>query len=206
MSSQQLQTHIKSSSEKGLSSVSTLIVGAKSALLIDPPFLIPDALAVVSWIKEKTSHPLKAVFVTHHHPDHYFSANPILEAFPTAAFYAAPYVCAGIDREYDDKVKFWPTVFGKENVPEAPRKPDPYPYSFIVLDGNPGSPIMLLGPVQGDSVDHSLFWLPTEKTIITGDSLYGRSTHVWLECPLKVMNITLLIVNTGPKKLRHRKF
>lgn len=86
-----LQTHILSSSEKGLSSVTTLIVGAKAAALIDPPFLVPDAEAVVTWIKEKTSLPVKAVFVTHHHPDHYFSANPILDAFPTSQLYAAPY-------------------------------------------------------------------------------------------------------------------
>jgi len=188
-----LETHIHSSSEKGLSSVTTLITGAKSAILIDPPFLIPDALEIVSWVKKITSHPLRAVFVTHHHPDHYFSANPILEAFPTAAFYAAPYVRAGIDREYDEKIKFWPTVFGKENVPVTPRKPEPYPYSFILLDGNPTSPIMLLGPVQGDSVDHTLFWLPSEKTIITGDALYGRSTHVWCE-PLQCRHLLFNIL------------
>lgn len=179
MPSAGLQTYTKSSSEKGLSSVTTLIVGNESCILIDPPFLVPDAKAVVSWIRSLTSSPLHAVFVTHHHPDHYFSANPILESFPTSAFYAAPYVCAGIDREYDEKVLYWPTVFGKENVPASPRKPDPYPFSFAVLEGNPNSPIMLLGPVQGDSVDHTLFWLPTERTIITGDALYGRSTHVW---------------------------
>lgn len=184
MTTSYLQTHIHISSEKGLSSVTTLITGAKSAILIDPPFLIPDALSIVSWIKKTTSNPLRAVFVTHHHPDHYFSANPILEAFPAAAFYAAPYVRAGIDREYDEKVKFWPTIFGVENVPEMPRKPEPYPYSFILLDGNPSSPIMLLGPVQGDTVDHTLFWLPSEKTVITGDALYGRSTHVWCELSL----------------------
>ncbi|KAH7419410.1 beta-lactamase-like protein [Cadophora sp. MPI-SDFR-AT-0126] len=181
MAAQSLQTHIHSSSEKGLSSVTTLIVGAKSAILIDPPFLIPDANSVVSWIKKTTNLPLKAVFVTHHHPDHYFSANPILSAHPGAKFYAAPYVRAGIDREYDEKVKFWPTVYGKENVPENPRKPDPYPYSFILLEGNESSPIMLLGPVQGDSVDNTLFWLPSERTIVVGDALYGRSTHVWAE-------------------------
>lgn len=179
MSSQPLQTFIHQSSEKGLSSVTTLIVGTKSAILIDPPFLIPDALSVVSWIKKTTTLPLHAVFVTHHPPDHYFSANPILEVFPCSHFYAAPYVRAGIDREYDEKVKFWPTVFGKENVPEKPRKPDPYPYSFCLLDGNPTSPIMLLGPVQGDAVDHTMFWLPSEKTIVVGDAMYGRSTHLW---------------------------
>ena len=86
-----LQTYYLSSSEKGLSSVSTLIVGTKAAALIDPPFLIPDANAVAAWIKQKTTVPLKAIFVTHHHPDHYFSANPILEANPDATLYAAPY-------------------------------------------------------------------------------------------------------------------
>lgn len=87
-----LQTHYLSSSEKGLSSVTTLIVGAKAAALIDPPFLVPDANAVVEWAKQKIDgSELKCVFVTHHHPDHYFSANPILDAFPEAELFAAPY-------------------------------------------------------------------------------------------------------------------
>lgn len=122
---------------------------------------------------------IKAVFVTHHHPDHFFSANQILEAFPEAKFYAAPYVLTGINNEYDDKVVYWPSVFGRENIPVALRKPDPFVYSFFMLDGNPDSPVHLLGPVQGDSVDHTIFWLPREKTPICGDTVYTRSTHVW---------------------------
>ncbi|KAK7883379.1 hypothetical protein LTR67_011303 [Exophiala xenobiotica] len=176
-----LQNFIHSSSEKGLSSVTTLITGDSVAVLVDPPFLIPDANAVVEWIKKTTKAPLKAVFVTHHHPDHYFSANPILEAYPSATLYAAPYVCAGIDREYDEKVKYWPSVFGEENVPTRPRKPTPFNFTFLQLEGNPKSPIVLLGPLQGDSVDHTLFWLPTEGVIICGDSVYARSTHVRVE-------------------------
>ncbi|RLL95292.1 hypothetical protein CFD26_103238 [Aspergillus turcosus] len=176
-----LQTYHHASSTKGLSSITTLIVGVSESILIDPPFLIPDALSVVRWIKETTVHPLKAVFVTHHHPDHFFSANPILDAFPTAKFYAAPYVLEGINREYDDKVKYWPTVFGHENVPKAPKKPDEFNFSFLLLNGNPESPVVLLGPLQGDSVDHTIFWLPAEKTVVCGDAIYGRSTHVWVE-------------------------
>jgi len=173
-----LQTYHHSSSTKGLSSITTLIVGAEEAVLIDPPLLVPDAQAVVTWIQTTTNNPLKAVFVTHHHPDHFFSANPVLDAFPSAKFYAAPYVLAGINREYDDKVKYWPTVFGNE-VPEAPKKPEEFNFSFFMLQGNPDSPVVLLGPLQGDSVDHTLFWMPTERTIICGDAVYGRSTHVW---------------------------
>ena len=174
-----LQTYHHCASVKGLSSISSLIVGTTESILIDPPFLIQDAEAVVRWIKSTTTTPLKAVFVTHHHPDHFFSANPILDAFPAAKFYAAPYVLAGINREYDDKAKYWPAVFGKESVPELPRKPEEFTFSFFMLQGNPESPVVLLGPLQGDSVDHTIFWLPQERTVICGDTVYGRSTHVW---------------------------
>ncbi|GME29281.1 putative metallo-beta-lactamase domain protein [Neofusicoccum parvum] len=175
-----LKTHHHISSVKGLSSVSTLIVGPTSAILIDPPFLLHDALSVASWIKRTApSAALAAVFVTHHHPDHYFSANPILEAFPAARFLAAPYVRAAIDREYDEKVAYWPAVHGKENFsPNPPAKPEPYPFSFFMLDGEV---VVLMGPVQGDSVDHTLFWVPGERTVVTGDAMYARSNHVWAE-------------------------
>lgn len=174
-----LKTYIHSSSEQGLSSITTIIVGSQGVVLIDPPFLIPDAKSVIQWVKKTTPLPLKAVFVTHHHPDHFFSANPILEAWPEAQFLAAPYVRAGIDREYDEKVEYWPKVMGKDNVPEAPRKPDVFNFSFFTLTGNEESPICLLGPLQGDAIDHTLFWLPTERTIVCGDAIYARSTHVW---------------------------
>ncbi|KAL1886219.1 hypothetical protein Plec18167_000148 [Paecilomyces lecythidis] len=195
-----LETYFHISSEKGLSSVTSLVVGVSEAALFDPPLLVPDANETVSWVKKTlSSQALKAVFVTHHHPDHYFSANPILEAFPGTKFYAAPYVLAGINKEYDDKVAYWPSVFGRENIPVTPQKPEPFLYTFFVLDGNPESPVHLLGPVQGDSVDHTLFWMPSERTIICGDSVYARSTHVWveeLESPelLEAWSKTLLLI------------
>ncbi|KAJ5153645.1 uncharacterized protein N7500_009084 [Penicillium coprophilum] len=176
-----LETHHHSCSAKGLSSITTLIVGATEAILVDPPFLIPDAESVVGWVKAMTKNNLKAVFVTHHHPDHFFSANTILDAFPSAKFYAAPYVLAGINREYDDKVKYWPTIFGPGNIHKAPRKPEEFNFSFFLLQDNLESPVILLGPLQGDSVDHTIFWMPTERTVICGDAIFGRSTHLWVE-------------------------
>jgi len=77
--------------------------------------------------------------------------------------------------------RFWPTVFGAENVPAKPTKPTPFHHSLFVLEGNEKSPVLLLGPLQGDSVDHTLFWLPTERTVICGDAVYARSTHLWVE-------------------------
>lgn len=199
-SNKPLEVHTHISSEKGLSSVTTLIVGQSAAVVIDPPFLIPDAQSVVSFIKSKTSKPVVAVFVTHHHPDHYFSANPILEAFTESKFYAHAYVRAGIDREYDEKVVYWPSIYGEE-VPTSPKKPDVYPYSFFILPGDEASPVTLLGPVQGDSIDHTLFWLPRERVVITGDAVYARSTHAWveeIETPdvLHAWQLTLLLIRS----------
>lgn len=60
-----VQTYHKISSERGLASITTLIVGEQVCVIIDPPFLIPDAEAVIAFKKEKTALPLAAVFVTH---------------------------------------------------------------------------------------------------------------------------------------------
>ncbi|KAK5170291.1 uncharacterized protein LTR77_004878 [Saxophila tyrrhenica] len=39
------------------------------------------------------------------------------------------------------------------------------------LEGNVDSPIVLIGPLQGDSVDYTLFWLSTERTVVCGNSV-----------------------------------
>lgn len=199
--------HYHISSDTGLSSVTTLLVGSNACVIIDPPFLLPDAHSVVELAKAKADgKPVVAVFVTHHHPDHYFSANPILEAYPDAQFLAHPYVRAGIDREYDEKVVFWPKVYG-DKVPTSPARPEVYDYSFFILPGDESSPVCLLGPTQGDSVDHTLFWLPTEKVLVAGDSVYARSTHAWVEeiespAILNAWRLTLtLIESLNPKLL-----
>lgn len=89
-------------------------------------------------------------------------------------------MCAGIEREYEDKVNYWPAQLGAHNFsPRPPAKPEPYAFSFVSVDGEP---VFLLGPVQGDAVDHTLFWVPGEKTLIAGDAVYARSNHVWYAC------------------------
>lgn len=66
------------SSEMGLSSVSTLIIGTKAAVLVDPSFFLTDAAECAAWIKKKIgSKELSAVFITHHHPE-YLLFSPLI--------------------------------------------------------------------------------------------------------------------------------
>lgn len=85
--------HDPISSEIGVASVIRTIVGSISAVLADPPLIIADANFDAGKTKPLNPDPVVAVFVTHHHPDHYFSANSILDAFPKARFYT-PYIHA----------------------------------------------------------------------------------------------------------------
>jgi glyoxylase-like metal-dependent hydrolase (beta-lactamase superfamily II) len=50
----------------GLSSISTLIIGANAAVLMDPIFCLTDA---AEWTKTKFGKgELSAIYITHHHP------------------------------------------------------------------------------------------------------------------------------------------
>lgn len=176
-----LQTDYYVSSDLGFNSVSTLITGTEAAVLIDPSFFLTDARECATWIKTKIgAKELSAIFVTHHHPviprqcetdfkDHYFGANAILESFPNARLYATPETLAAIHNEIEDKIPHWREVFGPERIALQPQIPEPFQHTFFTLKGDETNPIHLLAPLQGDTIDHTIFWLPKERVLITGN-------------------------------------
>ena len=58
--------------------------------------------------------------------------------------------------------------------------PVPYDFTFFTLPGDESTPIQLLSPIGGDTVDETLFWIPSIRTLIAGDSVSGHETHMWL--------------------------
>jgi glyoxylase-like metal-dependent hydrolase (beta-lactamase superfamily II) len=173
-----LESHVYVNSLAGLYSLTTLIVGATTAVLIDPPQATADAEGILNWNKLKTVHPITAIFSSHHHPDHYWSADVILKEYPRAKFFATPHTCSEIRKDFEEKKAFMGAWYG-DDILANPRLPEPYPCSFFVLPGNLSQPVILLGPLQGDTVNCTMFWMPGEGTVITGDVIFGRNTHVW---------------------------
>lgn len=52
-----------------------------------------------------------------------------------------------------------------------------------------------------------VFYLPREKVIITGDCMYGRTTHVWYVAKAAVPILLLTPeIAVGPKRLRLQPF
>jgi glyoxylase-like metal-dependent hydrolase (beta-lactamase superfamily II) len=60
---------------------STLILGTREAVLVDPPLTEAQAADVGDWI-ESSGRRLRQIYITHGHGDHWFGAIPLLKRFP----------------------------------------------------------------------------------------------------------------------------
>lgn len=169
-----LTVDVMQTSESSLYTSMTLIKGEKGAVLVDAPFTRADAHRVVAWILESGKH-LDAVYVTHDHPDHFFSMEVITQAFPDAKVYSAPQVVADIWASIPLKIKRWSPMLGV-NGPRYPTAPAPLPEGGLTLEGER---IEIVGPLQGDHMHCTAVWVPSAKTLVAGDLLFNE-VHLWL--------------------------
>ncbi|KAF9767505.1 hypothetical protein IL306_015326 [Fusarium sp. DS 682] len=160
--------------------VSSLIIGSQAAVLIDLPMAIEGAETLADWVRNTTDKPLVAAFTTHFHPDHYLSGGALLARFPETKYYANSKAAAEIEKEAADKVIKLKATLGENAVVDKVHLPTPYDFSFFTLPGDEATPIHFLSPLTGDTVDETLFWIPSIKTLIAGDAVYGHDMHLWL--------------------------
>ena len=169
-----LTVEVLRNSAGSLYSNSVLIEGEHDAVLVDPPFTKADAHRVVAMILDSGKH-LTYVFVTHDHPDHYFSMDVVADAFPDAKIVAHPTVVADIWRSLPAKVKRWSPMLGA-NGPAHPSAPAELAGDTIMLEGHP---LKVLGPMQGDHVHATALWAPDIKALFPGDLVFNQ-VFLWL--------------------------
>jgi glyoxylase-like metal-dependent hydrolase (beta-lactamase superfamily II) len=151
-----------------------LIEGERDAVLVDAPFTRADAHRVVAAILESGKN-LTYVFVTHDHPDHFFSMEVIQDAFPSAKIVAHPTVVADIWRSLPFKVKRWSPMLGA-NGPRHPSAPLPLDGDTIRLEGQA---LQVIGPMQGDHIHATALWAPSIKALFPSDLVFN-DVHLWL--------------------------
>jgi hypothetical protein len=71
-------------------------------------------------------------------------------------------------------------LFGADVIQQVTTIPEAYNSTFFTLPGDETTPIHLLSPLTGDAVDETMFWVPSAKTLIAGDTVYGSDYHVFL--------------------------
>jgi glyoxylase-like metal-dependent hydrolase (beta-lactamase superfamily II) len=151
-----------------------LIEGEKKAVLVDAPFTMADAHRVVAMVLESGKE-LETIFVTHDHPDHFFSMEVVTQAFPNAKVVAHPTVVADIWRSLPLKVKRWSPMLGA-NGPRMPTAPQPLAGDKILLEGHE---LQVIGPMQGDHVHATALWAPDIKALFAGDLVFNQM-FLWL--------------------------
>ena len=75
----------------------TLVKGRRDALLVDVPFARSEAHRLIARILD-SERELRTIYISHDHPDHYFSLDLVTDTFPNAAVVAHPVVTKDIKR------------------------------------------------------------------------------------------------------------
>ncbi len=155
-------------SSDALWNVSTLVCGERDAILIDAQFTLSDAGKLVAMIRD-SGKSLRMVYITHHHPDHYFGLQEIVKAFPEIQIMASPVTVESIKKTWKGKVEQWAPVHG-DNIPSTPIIPTPMKGMVLELEGEM-FPVYM--NAQGDDHGNSYIWIPSLKTVICGDIVYN---------------------------------
>ncbi|MFC1979092.1 MBL fold metallo-hydrolase [Chloroflexota bacterium] len=153
---------------KSFDAPNVLVVGEKDAVLIDVPIILSQAHRVVAEILESKRN-LKYIYITHGHPDHFFSAPVFTQAFPNAELIAVPQVCLSVAMSIPERLPFWSQMLGS-NCPRNPVVPKPYDEPFIELDGEK---MEILGPMIGDHKETTAIYIPSLEAIIASDIVFN---------------------------------
>ncbi|WBP87892.1 MBL fold metallo-hydrolase [Kitasatospora cathayae] len=168
-----LEVAVFTGPESAFFTTSTLILGERTAILVDAQLTRSAGRELAEWVAGKGRR-LLAIVVTHQHPDHYFGAEEVLKLFPDAQLLAAPAVVEGIRRTVAAKVAQWKPVYG-DDIPDHPLIPSPLLPQPLMLDRQV-IPVLLLG--QADCGESTVVHVPSIRTVIAGD-FAGNGTHLW---------------------------
>jgi len=156
---------------------STMIVGERDILLIDPQFSLSEAHRLAAEILE-TKKRLATIYSTHAHPDHLFGLAVLKQAFPEAKIVALPATVNAAKTGWPARQKFWFPVYGNNIPGPEPVLPEALPAPVLTLEGEE---FPITGGVQGaDGPGNSFVYVPSLKAVITGDIVFD---HVYFGVP-----------------------
>jgi glyoxylase-like metal-dependent hydrolase (beta-lactamase superfamily II) len=150
---------------------STLIHGARDAILVDTLVTFDQVNALAHWV-DGFGKKVIAILITHGHADHWIGLQRLLERFLGARTIARPAVKARATFEATDpKLKgYWRSVFPGE-IPDAPVVPDAIDGTVFELEGER---IELIDIGQGDTEHSTLIYAPSIGAMVAGDVVYNQ--------------------------------
>jgi glyoxylase-like metal-dependent hydrolase (beta-lactamase superfamily II) len=149
---------------------STLIFGARDAVLVDPLMTVHEATALADWVALHDRRPT-TIYITHGHGDHYLGLPVVLERFPDARAVATSKTVRHMQRQdtraLDDSLR---ARFPGQIADDVPL-PEPLDSPEIQLEG---SAIEVIETGHTDTVDTTSLHVPDLGLIVSGDAVYNH--------------------------------
>ena len=159
----------------GFNSNSTLLYGEKDAILVDASQLQSDSHKMAAEILKMRVN-LTHIYVSHFHPDHHFGLRVLQFAFPEAKIVALKQSVQDIVFTSTDKTDMWAIDrFGPGDIPKQTLIPMPLNEPRLSLEGEE---IVFSGGWEGDSINNSVVWIPSIKTLLATDVAF-HDCNLW---------------------------
>jgi glyoxylase-like metal-dependent hydrolase (beta-lactamase superfamily II) len=166
-----LSTKVCFCDEPGFEVASVIVMGKTDAVLIDAQWTLSNAHRVVAEILE-TGKTLKTIYLTHAHPDHYFGAGTIAEAFPGARVVSVPSEAQIMNEQFFGKMEIWENVIGAHNVCRKSVTVEPLETNHLELEGER---LEIMPRIMGDMRYNTMVWIPCIKTLYASDVLFNQA-------------------------------
>jgi len=149
---------------------STLIFGARDAVLVDPLMTVSEASALADWVALHDRN-LTTIYITHGHGDHYLGLPVVLDRFPDARPVAAPRTARHMrDRDTQAMDNSLRALFPGQIADTIP-PPEPLESPEFQLEG---SAIQIIETGRTDTVDTTSVHVPDLGLIVSGDVAYNH--------------------------------
>lgn len=155
---------------------STLILGSRDAVLVDPPLTTAQATEVGDWVAS-FGRRLRRIYITHGHGDHWFGAVPLLERFPDAVVHATKGTTElmAMQNSAEFRSEFWDRVF-PDQLPRGEIDVDVVDERGFDLEGLELLPIEV-GHTDTDAT--TMLHVPQIGLVVAGDVVYN-GVHLYL--------------------------
>lgn len=151
---------------------STLILGRRDAILIDPPLTTTQAAEVGDWIAA-SGRELRQIYITHGHGDHWFNADLLAQRFG-----ARVVATEGTIEQMHGNVAARPFVWDKvyPGIPDSPVTAVTVQDNRFTLEGKD---LVIVEAGYTDTDASSVLHVPDLGLVVAGDVIYNGA-HLYL--------------------------
>ena len=147
---------------------STLIFGARDAVLVDALTTVREATALADWVALHDRQ-LTTIYITHGHGDHWLGLAVLLDRFPAARAVATAKT-VGLMRTGERGEDSFRALFPGQ-IAETVAMAEPLGQDHLELEGHP---LQVIETGHTDTVDTTSLYVPDLGLIVSGDVAYNH--------------------------------